>query len=593
MSVFRLGGVVPIPVVRTPKFNDMRDQVKLLTEIPDHHGNNFDPQQQVMQLSTVRTVKELCGASTVFGSCMAHATEDNKPCGFKWRIAKAWPDLIKRYVPNSPASEAFVVHTHGDHAVNSSEKQKNFKKRTLKREISESGNPNAERTRIIESGVPENVIPSLSSVYKHTFDARRATRHPQTRGYEHFRELLRQYVKRDDMEKHQMWTLEEFIQEGWTAKNPAIPFTCDELIDQVVAYRARGINLKCVKDFTHDTCRQKWKLGVLGLLGLHEVKGEFCGTMIPIVFCLTPSESNHSYKMMLKFAIHVLRDKFDFVSSVSRTFADGHPGANQRKIFFPDADHHDCLEHGKKNIAKNGKKWEFKNKTKLLQRDMDFTAFIPNLFIFDLLWERIYFKLRNCDVNGELHSEDRMIRYLQDQHIYVDENNLLRGKWQNTFVPGYSVYSSNVVESFFGMLDSLEVENEDTRDIMQVFPCLERYVRKTMLDKPFQRVMHRPQGASWPPSALMAGDGIKVVMGGLHNSQFRRLTVERMINMTDIQWFIEMSLEDCTDETWDKAWILTYHPKAFDPERAEMFYNIVKSKSSEDAQETNSKDLRF
>ena len=41
------------------------------------------------------------------------------------------------------------------------------------------------------------------------------------------------------------------------------------------------------------------------------------------------------------------------MNSVSHTFADGHPGAKHRLQYFPTARHHDCLQHGKKNIAIN------------------------------------------------------------------------------------------------------------------------------------------------------------------------------------------------------------------------------------------------
>ena len=147
----------------------------------------------------------------------------------------------------------------------------------------------------------------MGAVYKHIYDTKKAERHPRTEGYERFLALLQRYVKRDDMKKHQMWTLDEFITRGWTGRNPAVPFTSDELVDQVVAYRARGYNLKVVKDFTHDTCRQKWKLGVIGILATHEVKGEFHSCMIPVAFSITPEESTHAYKTLLQFVIRILQ----------------------------------------------------------------------------------------------------------------------------------------------------------------------------------------------------------------------------------------------------------------------------------------------
>ena len=106
--------------------------------------------------------------------------------------------------------------------------------------------------------------------------------------------------------------------------------------------------------------------------------------MIPIAFCLSPSESNHSYDMLVEFALDALQVRgFDLVAHVTHTFSDAHKSCHRTlSAKFPEAVHTDCVQHAKKNIAKNAKKLSFKNKTALLQNDIDWTAFIRNESVF-------------------------------------------------------------------------------------------------------------------------------------------------------------------------------------------------------------------
>ena len=197
-----------------------------------------------------------------------------------------------------------------------------------------------------------------------------------------------------------------------------------------------------------------------------------------------------------------------------------------------------CLQHAKKNIAKHSKKWRYGNQTSILQNFMDWTAFVRSDELFHCLWERELDKLSKVNVNGMPHCEDRMINYLKRVHLLPQSDGLLRARWSSGGTQGgYSTYASNAIESVFNLLDKYQSKGEELQDVMEVFEQVQRYLR-SQFDTTFKGLFHTPKGPNFPPKQLMIGDGVKAVKGGLHDCQFRRLTVEKMMNLGEQEWYL-------------------------------------------------------
>eukprot|EP00972_Heterocapsa_arctica_P066142 9757871-Heterocapsa_arctica.AAC.1 len=63
-------------------------------------------------------------------------------------------------------------------------------------------------------------------------------------------------------------------------------------------------------DFTHDVCRQKFKLGAVCAVGMHFSKGVWRNTVVPGMFCVASKEVTGSALPALQALKHMLLEKF-------------------------------------------------------------------------------------------------------------------------------------------------------------------------------------------------------------------------------------------------------------------------------------------
>ena len=89
-------------------------------------------------------------------------------------------------------------------------------------------------------------------------------------------------------------------------------------------------------------------------------------------FGLAKRETNAAYRALVKFALEMLTENsIDLVAKVTLTFTDGFQGCHAVLAeFFSEARQRLCLEHGKKNIGKNSKKFFYGSKTRVVQNAM-------------------------------------------------------------------------------------------------------------------------------------------------------------------------------------------------------------------------------
>ena len=79
-----------------------------------------------------------------------------------------------------------------------------------------------------------------------------------------------------------------------------IPFTTKYFVQSVVAFTARGGRLWSVIDFTHDVCKQHYKLGFFGFVGFHYVKWEWRMCVLPLMFCIASKERQQQQQQRQK-----------------------------------------------------------------------------------------------------------------------------------------------------------------------------------------------------------------------------------------------------------------------------------------------------
>ena len=62
----------------------------------------------------------------------------------------------------------------------------------------------------------------------------------------------------------------------------AVPYTFRSLIDAAVVLCTTAQEIRMVMDFTHDACRKKFKLGVIGFAGMHFARGQWKDSIIAV-----------------------------------------------------------------------------------------------------------------------------------------------------------------------------------------------------------------------------------------------------------------------------------------------------------------------
>ena len=135
-----------------------------------------------------------------------------------------------------------------------------------------------------------------------------------------------------------------------------VAFLSEALLWEGVRFASRASGpLRACCDATHDFGAQKWKLVALGFLGTWRQPGEgWSVTMVPLGFCVTPTERAEAVQALIDAVCSGLLEKhgFDLKERVGTIYLDG--GVALQGPFrhgFPRAQIKRCLQHVKKNIV--------------------------------------------------------------------------------------------------------------------------------------------------------------------------------------------------------------------------------------------------
>ena len=309
------------------KNGDMRDQVIGMEGIPDGKAT-FNVKTKATKVSSIRVAKKMGGVVGCYPYCCAH-----KECKRAWHIVQANPQEAQA-LGITVDTEKFLIL--GEHAEEESADAAAKQKRDLRRTLSMSEKPAAARATLVEEGkTPPELVPSLSSIRKHAaYERQRVQVHTET--VEDL-ELFRQSRTPQSASKDtSMWFSNPQV-------SPLIlPFTSSFNLQEVVAFISRSPTINLVLDFTHDVCRQRYKVGVLAVLGTHFSQSEWKGTVIPLIFAVSEKENEAAYDLVVRNGVELLEEQgISLAAKVQGTYSDGHAGCHSSLLkFFPQAQRH-------------------------------------------------------------------------------------------------------------------------------------------------------------------------------------------------------------------------------------------------------------
>lgn len=134
-----------------------------------------------------------------------------------------------------------------------------------------------------------------------------------------------------------------------------IPLSAHYLLTQRRSFLQKYRNLHLVLDLTHDLCLQQFKLGGICLLGFHKDEVVVRTTAFTLRFFITNTESTVTCPLALQCPTDHFHDLFriDLKANVSANNSDGSTACKAaNKSCMPGVYHHLCLEHIKKNAAR-------------------------------------------------------------------------------------------------------------------------------------------------------------------------------------------------------------------------------------------------
>lgn len=168
-------------------------------------------------------------------------------------------------------------------------------RRGLKRQLSESAHPAADRASLLaDANVAADSVPTLPEVYKHaTYKRHRPG--GETLTYEDLEAYVRANMRTPDCRDVQLWFVGPSI-----SPQIVLPFSSDFLLSQVEGFLSRTTVVRLVLDFTHDMCSQRYKVGVVAALGVHYNNYEWHSTIIPICFCISATENFDAYSKLIR-----------------------------------------------------------------------------------------------------------------------------------------------------------------------------------------------------------------------------------------------------------------------------------------------------
>ena len=480
---------------------------------------------------------------SIYISCLGHVG-----CAARWRLIRELGQT--------------TIQQKGDHTSEESKENRKWLSLNLKRRIASTPGSVTQARAEIARALPEGFpVPSLREVYQFKQECKQS---PSAMQETTCVEKLEPWLREKNGTDGSAIVSQRFLQ---LTHYTGIPFTCPYLLSVCHSFVARCVGrVHWCMDFTHDVCRQRFKLGCFALLGCHWSGGLWRSTALPLMFCIASKEVTSSALLTIQAAKEMFREKFgvELASRLGDGTLDGHPGLHEAaEVELTGLRVHRCLEHAKRNIGKHGRLWVAGNKTSMIQGMMEATAFFPSALLFHATWLRIYQRLGGIGTEGGA-AEPGMTKYMQKHQVVVGSDGLLTAAWRTSLLevqPGYAGYVQNSLESFWKVLDSLAPSPEKERDIKEVITELEKHSESWRKCERFQDAVAIPSGPDLLVPSLLRGRGLMSARAGLYKEQFRRQTVERIRMASSagqtVAWPVpEPKNQDSGGLWWEEAWVM-------------------------------------
>ena len=388
-----------------------------------------------------------------------------------------------------------------------------------KKALMASSSVSAAQTELLnDESIPAEYIPTPKAVYKAKSDDNAKEQvFKELKLEEELKDFLKPYFTTPSVPTKVM-VFEDFVR---YANGIAVPFTCEYLLEDAKNFIAKGTKIRLVFDFTHKICCEGYKLGAMFLAGHHFDNHEWKTSGIPICFCVAKEENSAAYLNMVSACKKIFWDKYgiNIEEKLETGFSDGHSSfPNIFEAEFAASEHRLDLQHQKDNItsAKGKPKWRHGDKSQKMSSRLEWTSF-ANPFMTHICWERTFEELEGIGAKGEARAptdaeklagetreeifeqpkpETKAIEFLKTKFRERKEaSDLWRplsssSIWHAT--PGYASYLSNILESFWQVLDSLHYHEEEKQNFVSLFAQLEKDLKAWKRDYKFASLVHFP-----------------------------------------------------------------------------------------------------
>jgi hypothetical protein len=498
----------PIPSEILSFTGDLRNLVK--DTFVDHTWNCSAPQI----ISGIRTVYATCSGC-----------KDN--CTFKMKCT------LQRLSNERDQLSHAVFGTHGS---GKSDLMARAQTRSLARELATSSDLppcNLRRDHLEAHPADETLLPTERAISRHRYISKKIARDlAPGQSPAEMQALIATMGRSADQSASALWVPANHCLITDVETN--IPFTSDYLLQSFVGFAAKSeADPKFVIDFTHDQCKEGFKVGCISALGTHfdSNHGEWATTTLPLMYLLCNEETKLSNTILVDSAQAVLKELYDYDIFVAAAYiySDGGCGIPVYRDRFKNAKLRRCLEHIKRNILKKVKGGIGSQICQWVQ----VTAFIMSPFTFDLIWHVLFHKLASGTEATKLARQ-----YLLDTGIISVENGLFTSDWRSSISdiePGFSTFSSNALESHWRVLDLLHSRTQGHESATAVFEEFRKDFLVWARDRKLQKVQPTPSG---PTPRLLRGSGVHQPKGFLYDKKFERFTVSSLKENSDKDHFM-------------------------------------------------------
>jgi hypothetical protein len=274
----------------------------------------------------------------------------------------------------------------------------------------------------------------------------------------------------------------------------SIPFSTKFFLDEFVHFVSRcSGKVTLLFDFTHDICRQRFKLGLVAAMGTHYDRYMWRNSIVPAMCSIASKEvTGSALPIVQALALRLQTDHNLRLRAVGkRAILDGNVGLAEAVAIEIGCPQHDCLQHAKKRVSQKGWMWVHGNKARLVQSAMEHSAWWPSHPLRHVYWEREFQKLHGEGVEQQ-GAEHRFIKYFSTHQVFLKTDQLYHARWFSSILetePGHGTYGANALESFWSVLDALQPIDEIEQDVRQVFTKLEAHAKAWNREEKFRDIL--------------------------------------------------------------------------------------------------------